>query len=176
MQLQVVRVLAASLLLALAALPAFAGTKGSKSESATAAWLVVGDTTDFTCQDGNRPVYVNGDAVSKRNDLSTGKVRVWVSSADLFVVENMTWEAVTGNSPSVYTGDLDATGESCGNFVLMELDDHSLDGDLDGRSNDNDAGGEVGGDGLLIQDRLSGSWSFKFSAYGKNWSADSARF
>lgn len=153
------RVALAVLVLGLTAVPAFASNKGSKSESATAAWLA--DGSSFAC-DGQKPTYPGEGSISKDNEIS-GDLYVWILSSSAVDPESITWWARTGSDDAQWYGDLDWTNQSCGQYKLMAVD-------LGANSDYEDDGG------YMNYYLLSGSWSFKFDYAGKNYSADSARF
>lgn len=149
-------VLVACLLMATPSV-ALAAKSGSKSESASAAWLVDG-TGGFntTCTPG-------GDAPAKLLDsvIDNEWTYVWIKSSSSVNVGSIQWQSFD-KGRLVQDGDLDPTGHSCGQFELMAIDAYDVFGPEDLTSS-NDLMG-------------TGSITFKFSYLGKNFSSDTATF
>lgn len=130
---------------------AFAGKSGSKSESASAAWLVNG--INGSCNNGTSPSNLTDNYVDNDNAY------VWIKSSASVNSEYIYWTS-TDKGRVVNSGDLDYTGVSCGQFLLMAFD----------VNNDEDLSywysNSVGGYGSI---------TFKFDYSGKSFSADTAQ-
>lgn len=149
-------VLVACLLMATPSV-ALAAKSGSKSESATAAWLVDGTGgLPITCTPG-------GDAPANLLDsvIDNEYTYVWIKSTSSVIEGNIQWQSFD-KGRLVQDGDLDPTGYSCGQFNLMAFDAYDVFGPED----------------LTLSNDLmgTGSITFKFSYLGKNFSSDTATF
>ena len=127
---------------------AYAAKSGSKSESASAAWLVNGLNTGCN---GTSPTNLTDNYVD--NDSAY----VWIKSSASVNVENIWWYSYDKGNAISY-GDLDYTGYYCGQFVLMAFDVYA-------------------DEALILSNPLSGvgSITFKFDYNGKSFTADTAQ-
>jgi len=126
---------------------AFAAKSGSKSESASAAWLVNGSA--YSCNSGTSPSNLTDSKVDNNNAY------VWIKSSSNVVEENITWTSYDKGG-QLDNGDLDYVA-SCGQFRLMAFDVNE----------DED---------LTVSNNLTGfgSVTFKFRYDSKNFTSDTA--
>lgn len=149
-------VLVACLLMAIPNV-ALAAKSGSKSESASAAWLVDGTgVVNTACTPG-------GDAPANLSDsvIDNEFTYVWIKSSSSVNVGNIQWRSFD-KGKIVQDGDLDSTGYTCGLFELMAIDAYDVNGD----------------ESLILSNDLmgTGSITFKFSYEGKAFTSDTATF
>lgn len=126
---------------------AYAAKSGSKSESASAAWVVEG--INGNCY-GSSPENLTDSKVNNDNAY------VWIKSSASIDAEYINWTSYD-KGRIIEGGDLDWTGLFCGQFLLMAFDVNN-DEDLD-YSN------YLGGIGSI---------TFKFNYSGKSFTSDSA--
>ena len=133
---------------------AFAGKTGSKSESASAAWLVEG--INSSCNNGTSPSNLTDNYVDNDNAF------VWIKSSASVDSEYINWTS-TDKGRYVNSGDLDYTGVSCGQFLLMAFDVGSND--------------DLYYDGYYYSNSVDGygSITFKFDYNGKSFTSDTAQ-
>lgn len=136
---------------------AFAAKSGSKSESASAAWLVDGTGGLITnCTPG-------GDAPANLSDsvIDNEYTYVWIKSSASVNVGGIEWQSFD-KGKLLQSGDLDPTIYYCGQFRLMAIDAYDVNGYED-LTTSNDLMG-------------TGSITFKFSYGGKAFTSDTATF